>query len=268
MNRIRGCICHNTEYLGELGRRGWLRARPGRPAPAARRGPVQVGQRVSEVAHPGGHGAAGVVAGRGHHPATPAPPLGPGQPPRALAGQARRGEEEVPGVAAGPRSGPAERRAWATTDQRAASPAEPCTIRASKLVPVASPTLASGKHHQVSRMGSVVASAAPWEQRVGAHPGAGRLPQEQATAVVRRSRTVVEGDDRAGRGARSRGRPGSALRPGGPGAWAPPSTDSSGRDEPAGARQRVAHGGPALYRPVRLPMLASEQPYRAEGGSP
>ena len=89
-------------------------------------------------------------------------------------------------------SGPAERRAWAITDQRAVSPTEPRTIRASKPTPVASPTLASGKrrHHQVSRMGSVVASAAPWEGS-GWAPTLVQVgsPHEQATAVVRRWRS-------------------------------------------------------------------------------
>ena len=90
-------------------------------------------------------------------------------------------------------SGPAERSASAITDQRAASPVEPCTTRASKLVPVARPTLASGKrrHHQVRRMGSVVASAAPWEGS-GWAPTLAQAgsPHEQATAVVRRLRTT------------------------------------------------------------------------------
>jgi hypothetical protein len=79
------------------------------------------------------------------------------------------------------------------THQRAVSPAEPWTIRASKLAPVARPTLASGnrRHHQVRRMGSVVASAAPWEGS-GWAPTLAQAgsPHEQVTAVVRRLRTA------------------------------------------------------------------------------
>jgi hypothetical protein len=90
-------------------------------------------------------------------------------------------------------SGPAARRASAIAAQRAPSPAEPRTIRASKLAPVARPTFASGKrrHHQVSRMGSVVASAAPWEGN-GWAPTLAQAgsPQEQPTAAVRRLRTA------------------------------------------------------------------------------
>src|SRR4029453_12886772 len=98
----RECIWHATEYLvaglgvdefGErLGRADLLQAFPD--------GGWQLGQPGVEVAHPGGDGAARVVAGRGHHPATPPPPLNPGPTPRALAGQAPRGAEGGPGGAA------------------------------------------------------------------------------------------------------------------------------------------------------------------------
>jgi hypothetical protein len=79
------------------------------------------------------------------------------------------------------------------TRQRAVSPVEPWTIRASNPTPVARPTLASGnrRHHQVSRMGSVVASAAPWEGS-GWAPTLAQAgsPHEQVTAVVRPMRTA------------------------------------------------------------------------------